>query len=132
LRDRLLGELSAITDGDEATVWAHRSLAAKNSLTTSDAARVEAEFTSRMAALTTTNPADASLPSPQAASKRATAPGEPSESPARAALMAALRASVELGTAKGPGRPVASDGERLGERVNNAVSWHIDKTVLTP
>ena len=33
LRDRLLGELNELASGDEAALWAHRSLGEKNKLT---------------------------------------------------------------------------------------------------
>ena len=41
LRDRLLGEINELAGGDEAALWAHRSLAEKNKLTAADALRVE-------------------------------------------------------------------------------------------
>jgi hypothetical protein len=43
-RDRLLAELSALGSGDDAALWAQRSLPAKNRLTTADAQRVEEAF----------------------------------------------------------------------------------------
>ena len=51
LRDRLLGELNELTSGDEAALWAHRSLAEKNKLTAADALRVEEAFQARLAGL---------------------------------------------------------------------------------
>jgi hypothetical protein len=62
LRDRLLNELEDITDPDGITAWAQRSLETKNTLTNSDAARVESEFASRMAVLPGTGSTEASLP----------------------------------------------------------------------
>jgi ERF superfamily protein len=44
LRDRLVAELDALQSADEAASWAHRSLPAKNTLTTADAELVEAGF----------------------------------------------------------------------------------------
>jgi ERF superfamily len=44
LRDRLLVELGNLRSGEEAALWAHRSLAEKNRLTTADARRVEEAF----------------------------------------------------------------------------------------
>src|SRR3977135_3169298 len=41
LRDHLIGELSVLQTADEAAHWAHRSLPAKNTLTTADAQLVE-------------------------------------------------------------------------------------------
>ena len=51
LRDRLVGELSELADGDEAALWAHRSFAEKNKLTATDARRVEEGFQARLANL---------------------------------------------------------------------------------
>jgi hypothetical protein len=53
LRDRLLGELSGLTGGDDAALWAHRCLPEKNRLTTADAQRVEGGFKGRLASLAT-------------------------------------------------------------------------------
>jgi hypothetical protein len=44
LRDRLLLELGALSSGDDAALWAHRSLSQKNRLTTTDAGQVEEAF----------------------------------------------------------------------------------------
>ena len=41
LRDRLLGELNDLACGDDAAIWAHRSLVEKNKLTAADAQCVE-------------------------------------------------------------------------------------------
>jgi hypothetical protein len=49
LRDRLLGELNELASGDEAALWAHRSLPEKNKLTTTEAQRVEQAFQAKMA-----------------------------------------------------------------------------------
>ncbi len=53
LGDRLVAELNDLGSGDEAALWAHRSLAEKNRLTAADAQRVEKAFRARMAILTT-------------------------------------------------------------------------------
>jgi ERF superfamily protein len=50
LRDRLLGEINELEGGDEAALWAHRSLPEKNKLTTADAQRVEQVFQAKMTA----------------------------------------------------------------------------------
>jgi hypothetical protein len=139
LRDRLLGELGGLTSADEATAWAQRALGAKNTLRDVDAAVVEAAFASRMAELGD----GALLPAPQEAAH----PAETTAPPGRAELMAALRASVELGTAKAA--PLPADRHRRTPRpreqapatlppppappdseVNNAALWHVDKSVL--
>jgi hypothetical protein len=49
LRDRLLGELNELASGDDAALWARRSLPEKNKLTTTDAQRVEQAFQAKMA-----------------------------------------------------------------------------------
>jgi hypothetical protein len=134
LRDRLLNELEGITDPEGATTWAQRSLVVKNTLTRSDAACVEAEFASRMAALSDTGSTEIYPPTDDAASRGDLTPQEQTEPPGRAALMAALRASVGLGTAAAeatPAPPSAHELASAGEKpVWDAVSWHIDKGAL--
>jgi hypothetical protein len=49
LCDRLLGELKDLAGGDDAALWAHRSLPEKNTLTAADAQRVEEAFQARLA-----------------------------------------------------------------------------------
>jgi hypothetical protein len=51
LRDRLVGELAALQSGEEAALWAHRSLPQKNALTSADALLVEADFGAKIATL---------------------------------------------------------------------------------
>ncbi len=51
LRDRLLAELNALDSGEAAALWAHRGLREKNTLTASDAQRVEEGFRVRLEAL---------------------------------------------------------------------------------
>jgi hypothetical protein len=53
LRDRLLGEVNEIPDGDKAALWAHRALAQKNKLTTAHAKIVEESFQARLARFAT-------------------------------------------------------------------------------
>jgi hypothetical protein len=48
LRDRLLRELNELESGDDAALWAHRSLPEKNRLIAADADRVEQAFQARM------------------------------------------------------------------------------------
>jgi hypothetical protein len=48
LRDQLLSELEALSTAEAGTIWAHRILGAKNSLTESDARRVEDAFQSKL------------------------------------------------------------------------------------
>ena len=51
LRDQLLTELDRLSSADAAATWAHRIMAAKNSLAAADARRVEDAFAARMATL---------------------------------------------------------------------------------
>jgi hypothetical protein len=149
LRDRLVGELSGLASAEEATAWAQRALGAKNALRDVDAAVVEVAFTSRMAELG--EGGEASLPSPPEAGK---GPAETTEPPpGRAALMAALRASVEgakeaplpadrrrrkrrrpeQASPSAPPQPsphASAPAQPEAPPVNNAVLWHVDKTTL--
>jgi ERF superfamily len=152
LRDRLVGELSGLASADEAITWAQRALSAKNTLRDVDAAVVEAAFASRMTELG--EGGEASLPSSPEAGE---GPAESTEPTGRAELMAALRASVEIGGAKEA--PLPAERHRRKRRrpeqappsappqpsalphasapaqpevppVNNAVLWHVDKSAL--
>jgi ERF superfamily len=132
LRDRLLGELAAITALDEVTAWAHRSLAAKNTLTSADAGRVEAEFASRTTELAGDGSAEGPQPSPQVLRQSQPTSVENAEPPGRAALMAALRASVELSRTKGAAvSNTSAEISQSEQRIGDAVSWHIDKSALS-
>jgi ERF superfamily len=51
LRDQLMEELKAIASSDDAAVWAHRILGAKNSLIEVDARQVEDAFRAKLATL---------------------------------------------------------------------------------
>ena len=53
LRDRLVAELSDLASGDDAAIWAHRSLVEKNRLTAADAQSVEESFQARLASFAT-------------------------------------------------------------------------------
>jgi hypothetical protein len=48
LRDRLLAEVSAVASQEEATAWAQKAMAAKNTLATEDSRVVEAAFAARL------------------------------------------------------------------------------------
>jgi hypothetical protein len=159
LRDQLVQELAGLRSEDEATEWAQRALGAKNTLRSADAAVVEAAFASRLAELTSSGTAEVPLPSSPAVGPGSATPAETAQTPGRVALLAALRASLELSTAKGtacpdetptaegackrrprkhvPSAPVPGVVEirpttaaAREERVNDAVSWHIDKSAL--
>ncbi len=58
LRDRLIVELNDLGSGDDAAMWAHRSLPEKNRLAQADAQRIEETFQARLATLSTTGNAD--------------------------------------------------------------------------
>ena len=51
LRDRLLAGLNELTCGEDAAIWAHRSLGEKNRLTALDSQRVEEAFQAKLATL---------------------------------------------------------------------------------
>jgi len=51
LRDQLLGQLEGINSAEEAAIWAHRILPAKNRLNPADARQVEAAFEARLTKL---------------------------------------------------------------------------------
>ena len=51
LREKLLADLSQLQSGDEAADWAHKNLAAKNTLIPADAETVEVRFRERLAAI---------------------------------------------------------------------------------
>src|SRR5262249_27527521 len=149
LRDQLLGELCAFGSADEVTAWAQRALGAKNTLRDVDAVLVEAAFASRMAELG--EGGESPLPSPSEAGQGRPDAGEP---PGRTQLMAALRASVELGAVNDvPRSPLPAERRRRkrqprgevppalptqtaappapeGPRVNDAVIRRIDKSAL--
>ena len=57
VRDRLLAELNALACGEDAAIWAHRSLGEKNGLAAPDAQRVEEAFQAKPATLAA-SPAD--------------------------------------------------------------------------
>jgi ERF superfamily len=52
LRDRLLGEITALVGEEQATVWAQKAMAPKNTLTAADCRVVEAAFAARLVELT--------------------------------------------------------------------------------
>ena len=60
-RDLILSDLMTVDSRDAAALWAQRVMAAKNSLTAADAARVEAAFQSKLSTLQTDNEDAAAL-----------------------------------------------------------------------
>jgi hypothetical protein len=73
LRDRLLGEVNAISSADEGALWAYCNLRAKNGLTTADARSVETAFDAKLAAVSAA----------EASPNRAARASAPSDRPAR-------------------------------------------------
>jgi ERF superfamily protein len=51
LRERLIGQLIAIRSSDEAALWAHQNVSAKNTLTAGDARIVEEQFQTRLSTI---------------------------------------------------------------------------------
>jgi hypothetical protein len=117
LRDQLLGELRVLADQSQATAWAQKAMAAKNTLTTADCGVVEAAFAARLAELAE----DAA--------------------PAETSPLATIGQAWVTPGGNGDGHqptsssPVHSEdfagGFGLPGRVNNAVAWHVDKGALT-
>jgi ERF superfamily len=68
LRDQLTAELKDLNSAEDAVNWAQRVLAAKNTLTTPDAERVEQAFQARLASIVTEAVVD--QPMPQEAGSR--------------------------------------------------------------
>jgi hypothetical protein len=64
-RDLLLSDLETVHTGDAAALWAHSVMAAKNSLTAADAARVEAAFHTKVSTLQKDDEDAAAPPSAQ-------------------------------------------------------------------
>ena len=61
-RDLILSDLETVDSRDAAALWAQRVMAAKNSLTAADAARVEAAFHSKVSTLQQDDNEDAAAP----------------------------------------------------------------------
>src|SRR5579863_4471953 len=65
LRDRLLAELNDLTCGEDAAIWAHRSLGEKNRLTAPDSQRVEEAFQAKLGTFAASPPAEDSRTRPE-------------------------------------------------------------------
>jgi hypothetical protein len=61
-RDRLIAQLNDLACGDDAAVWAHRSLPEKNKLTTADARRIEEAFQARLTTFAASAAAESQTP----------------------------------------------------------------------
>jgi hypothetical protein len=64
LRDQLVAEVAAIASADDAAIWAHRRMSAKNSLTAADARQVEDTFQAKLGSLGNAADSDQALSSP--------------------------------------------------------------------
>ena len=64
LRDQLLAELNALASGDDAALWAYRSLPAKNRMSEADAKRIEDAFQGKLATFAPTTAEAAPLHRP--------------------------------------------------------------------
>jgi ERF superfamily len=111
LRDRMLRELSALANQDQATTWAQKAMGAKNTLTAADSSIVEATFAIRLAELVV-----------DGAPAEAISPGLSSDEK-DGRDQAVLGLSVPSEDLTG--------GLWPSTRVNNAVAWHVDKAALT-
>jgi hypothetical protein len=120
LRDRLLAEISALASEEQATMWAQRVMAPKNTLAAGDSSVVEAAFAARLAEFTDRS---------DDANSR---PNVDDRCPSGAAAVTA-----EVGVVQEPASPLPADSEDLAaefsppRRINNAAAWHIDKGGLT-
>jgi ERF superfamily len=118
LRDRLVGEIGALASEEQATAWAQKAMAAKNTLTTGDSGLVEAAFAARLAELTDGGN-DAH-----------------SESHVDGRGASDVEAVAAEGVAPRPASLIPVDPEVLPEefspsrQANNAVAWHVDKGAL--
>jgi hypothetical protein len=73
LRDQLVGEVKEIASSDDAAVWAHRTLGAKNSLTEVDSRQVEDAFRAKLGTLEDAS-GQSSPPTPSAPQRLAQRP----------------------------------------------------------
>ena len=120
LRDQLLEEIKVLATQEQATAWAHKTMPAKNTITTVDCGVVEVAFVARMAELADEGAADAT---PQIISEHAVA------DVAAASGRKNGGGQSPFGSSMHP-KDVASEFGPT-EHVNNAVAWHIDKSALT-
>ena len=125
LRDQLIAELVGLRSSEEATEWAQHALVAKNTLRGTDAAVVEATFTSRMADLASGGSAEVPMPSSPAPTHGDAIPKETGEMPGRVALLAALRASVELSAAQEGTHPSEGPAAVIKSTQNRRPRGHV-------
>jgi hypothetical protein len=80
LRDRLVSEINALATQEQATAWAQKAMAAKNTLTTTDCGVVEAEFAARVGQLADDAIGDPTLSLPATAESQTGEVGLPGRS----------------------------------------------------
>ena len=105
LRDRLLGELNDLGSGDDAALWAHRSMHAKNRLTAPDSQRVEESFQAMLSSFVS-RAADKSQ-TPEKTEQLLNLYGSDPKEPKRAALQEDRQARVGIVRAAPDSRPGA-------------------------
>jgi ERF superfamily len=116
LRDRLLGELAALASQEQATAWAQKAMAAKNTLGMVDCGLMETAFAARLAELAYDPAAEANEPAAAVdAAARVNGVTKDGDAVSLNSPMSSAELTAEFGSL---------------ERVNNAVAWHIDKSAL--
>jgi len=92
LRERLLGQVVAISSADEAAIWAQRNLPAKNTLTAIDAKIVEERFQVRLSTISDDQAPDGTTP---AGTPDGLAPDRPPHAVQDESLVSAGRADAD-------------------------------------
>jgi hypothetical protein len=114
LRIHLINEIDRLGSGEEAAIWAHRSLAKKNGLTAADAQRVEEAFKVRLSGFghgSNQMHTSTELPSNEASSAIPLHVAQPSERDVPSARPARKRAAKT--SQKAPAQPTAIDKSTL-------------------
>jgi hypothetical protein len=142
--------LGNLASQEEATAWAQGALGVKNTLTTADAGLVEAAFAAKLAGFGDGGLNEERLPSHHdlrlaaiAGGTAAPAADQPGATPAQLAenelsklVAAPMKRRGRRRVSAAPAPPENNDRSPLPssgpeQRVNDAVAWHIDKSVLT-
>jgi hypothetical protein len=116
LRDRLLGEIGALASQEQATAWAQKAMAAKNTLCMVDCGLVETAFAARLAELADGPAAEANEPAAAVDAARVNGEAKDGDAAPLNSPMPSAELTAEFGSL---------------ERVNNAMAWPIDKGALT-
>ena len=77
MRDQLLEDVDRLSAAEDAVTWAHRIMAAKNSLAVADGRRVEDAFAAKMANLGSGDGEVVNAPSPPSEPSRSRVPQNP-------------------------------------------------------